>query len=244
MPSTYIFLEKVVLSLNTGVKLRLHVMNMSTHLSIGSGPLWNMHWGVNVIIEFHYLRRPHPLFGRWWSPRSHWWWLWILDWNMCYSLASSCLCSCHFQYIALWLWLSNFWHRDNRISRNAGYDCDIEAESDHVYVCKGTLYYIGRIPCAATLSAINNTSTRTSNSLPCCIVGQTHVADNGRLQSSELPCPNCGDGGNNNVTNGRWMSHIHLKNMHLTPACRTFWLDDTRMHVADNGPIYSHAYLE
>ena len=43
MPSTYIFLEKVVLSLNTGVKLMLHVMNMSTHLSIGSGPLWNMH---------------------------------------------------------------------------------------------------------------------------------------------------------------------------------------------------------
>ena len=64
MPSTYIFLEKVVLSQNTGVKLMLHFMNMSMYFSIGSGPLWNMHRGVNVIIKLHYLRRPHLLFGR------------------------------------------------------------------------------------------------------------------------------------------------------------------------------------
>ena len=57
----------------------------------------------------------------------------------------------------------------------------LRRNQDNVYVCKGTLYYIGRIPCAVTLSAINNTSTRTSNSLPCCIVGRIHVVDNSPL---------------------------------------------------------------
>ena len=57
----------------------------------------------------------------------------------------------------------------------------LRQNQDNVYLCKGTSYYIGGRPCAATPSAINNTSTHTSNSPPCCTVGQIHVVDHSSL---------------------------------------------------------------